>query len=106
MLAGEIATYSREKRYLRRDGAALWIELTVSLRRDADGAPLHFISVIQDIAGRNFYRPTDAKAAAKYASQFPKLTLVTIDAAFGGWPNATKTHFADGAIFDQIYIPK
>ena len=60
----------------------------------------------QDIAGRNFYRPTDAKAAAKYASQFPKLTLVTIDGAFGGWANATKTHFADGAIFDQIYIPK
>jgi sulfate transport system substrate-binding protein len=60
----------------------------------------------QDIAGRNFYRPTDPKAAAKYASQFPKLTLVTIDGAFGGWPNATKTHFADGAIFDQIYIPK
>jgi sulfate transport system substrate-binding protein len=60
----------------------------------------------QDIAGRNFYRPTDAKAAAKYATQFPKLTLVTVDGAFGGWPNATRTHFADGAIFDQIYIPK
>jgi sulfate transport system substrate-binding protein len=60
----------------------------------------------QDIAGRNFYRPTDPKAAAKYEKQFAKLTLVTIDGAFGGWPNATRTHFADGAIFDQIYIPK
>jgi sulfate transport system substrate-binding protein len=60
----------------------------------------------QDIAGRNFYRPTDPKAAAKYEKQFPKLTLVTIDGAFGGWPNATRTHFADGAIFDQIYVPK
>ena len=60
----------------------------------------------QDIAGRNFYRPTEAKAAAKYEKQFPKLALVTIDGAFGGWPNATKTHFADGAIFDQIYVPK
>ena len=59
----------------------------------------------QDIAGRNFYRPTDAKVAAKYAKQFPKLALVTIDNAFGGWPNATKTHFADGATFDQIYLP-
>jgi sulfate/thiosulfate-binding protein len=59
----------------------------------------------QDIAGRNFYRPTDAKAAAKYAKQFPKLTLVTIDSAFNGWPNATKTHFADGGTFDQIYLP-
>jgi sulfate transport system substrate-binding protein len=60
----------------------------------------------QDIAGRNFYRPTDPKAAARYEKQFPKLTLVTIDGAFGGWPNATRTHFADGAIFDQIYVPK
>jgi sulfate/thiosulfate-binding protein len=33
----------------------------------------------QEIAGRNFYRPTDPKAAAKYAGQFPKLGLFTID---------------------------
>ena len=59
----------------------------------------------QEIAARNFYRPTDPKVATKYARQFPKLTLVTIDGAFGGWPNATKTHFADGASFDQIYLP-
>jgi len=58
----------------------------------------------QEIAARNFYRPTDPKAAARYAKQFPQLTLVTIDGAFGGWPNATKTHFADGATFDQIYL--
>jgi hypothetical protein len=56
-----------------------------------------------EIAARNFYRPTDPKVAARYDKQFPKLTGVTIDAAFGGWPNATRTHFADGAIFDQIY---
>ncbi|MET0204659.1 MAG: sulfate ABC transporter substrate-binding protein [Casimicrobiaceae bacterium] len=59
----------------------------------------------QEIAARNFYRPTDAKVAAKYASQFPKVTLVTIDGAFGGWRNATKAHFADGGTFDQIYLP-
>jgi sulfate transport system substrate-binding protein len=57
----------------------------------------------QDIAGRNFYRPTSPKAAAKYASVFAKLDLVTIDAEFGGWTKAQKTHFADGGIFDQIY---
>jgi sulfate transport system substrate-binding protein len=57
----------------------------------------------QDIAGKNFYRPRSKKAAAKYASQFPKLELVTIDGAFGGWSKAQKTHFDDGGIFDQIY---
>ena len=60
----------------------------------------------QDIAGRNFYRPTGAKAQAKYNAQFPKLDLVTIDKAFGGWAQADKAHFADGASFDQIYTKK
>ncbi|MFT4194499.1 sulfate ABC transporter substrate-binding protein [Ottowia sp.] len=60
----------------------------------------------QDIAGRNFYRPTSEKAAAKYARQFPKLNLFTIDQSFGGWTQAAKTHFADGALFDQIYTQK
>jgi sulfate/thiosulfate-binding protein len=60
----------------------------------------------QDIAGKNFYRPISAKAQAKYAKQFPKLNLVTIDNAFGGWTKASKDHFADGASFDQIYTKK
>jgi len=59
----------------------------------------------QEIAARNFYRPSDPVIAAKYEKQFPKLTLVTIDGAFGGWPLASKTHFADGGTFDQIYVP-
>ncbi len=58
----------------------------------------------QDIAGKHFYRPTGAKAKAKYASQFPKVDLFTIDEAFGGWTKAKKDHFSDGATFDQIYL--
>ncbi|MDB5744525.1 MAG: sulfate transporter, periplasmic sulfate-binding protein [Polaromonas sp.] len=60
----------------------------------------------QDIAGRNYYRPTSEKAKARYASQFPKLTLFTIDQGFGGWTKADKDHFADGGSFDQIYTQK
>ena len=60
----------------------------------------------QDVAGRNYYRPTSDKAKAKFASQFPKLTLFTIDDAFGGWAKADKAHFADGGSFDQIYLSK
>ena len=59
----------------------------------------------QDIAGRNFYRPTGDKARAKYDKQFPKLDLVTIDKAFGGWEKADKAHFADGGSFDKLYVP-
>jgi sulfate transport system substrate-binding protein len=60
----------------------------------------------QDIAGRHFYRPTDPKAAAKYARQFSKVELFTIDQAFGGWAKAQKDHFDDGGFFDQIYLKK
>jgi len=58
----------------------------------------------QEIAARNFYRPIDPKVAAKYAKQFVKVDLITIDAVFGGWQKAQKTHFADGGVFDQIYL--
>ncbi|HVY04473.1 MAG TPA: sulfate ABC transporter substrate-binding protein [Burkholderiales bacterium] len=57
----------------------------------------------QDIAGRNFYRPTNPKIAEKYASQFPKVALFRVDEVFGGWQKAQKTHFADGGVFDQIF---
>jgi sulfate/thiosulfate-binding protein len=59
----------------------------------------------QDIAGKNFYRPAvSEKAKAKYAGQFPKVELFTIDEAFGGWTKAKKDHFSDGGTFDQIYV--
>ncbi|MDO5624263.1 MAG: sulfate ABC transporter substrate-binding protein, partial [Pseudomonadota bacterium] len=57
----------------------------------------------QDLAGKHFYRPTSPQAAAKYAERFPRLNLFTIDEAFGGWAAASRKHFADGALFDQIY---
>jgi len=57
----------------------------------------------QDIAGRNFYRPRLEAVAARYAAQFPKLNLFTVDEVFGGWQKAQATHFADGGVFDQIY---
>ena len=58
----------------------------------------------QDLIGKNFYRPRNPEYAAKYASQFPKIPMVTI-ASFGGWTKAQATHFADGGVFDQIYKP-
>jgi sulfate transport system substrate-binding protein len=59
----------------------------------------------QEIAARNFYRPRQAEVAAKYETQFPRITLFTIDEVFGGWKKAQETHFADKGVFDQIYKP-
>lgn len=59
----------------------------------------------QDLIGKNFYRPRSEKALAKYGAQFPKLELVTIDGAFGGWAKAQKIHFGPGGVFDTVYKP-
>ncbi len=59
----------------------------------------------QELAAKNFYRPTDTQIAAKYAKQFVKTKLVTVDKVFGGWRSAQKVHFSDGGVFDQIYVP-
>ncbi len=59
----------------------------------------------QDIVGRHFFRPRGAVAAAKYASQFKAIPMVTIDSAFGGWKRAQAVHFAEGGVFDRIYRP-
>jgi diguanylate cyclase (GGDEF)-like protein len=52
VLSGARRTYQLEKRYIRSDGSLVWVLLSVSLVRDAAGAPLHFISQIQDISER------------------------------------------------------
>lgn len=57
----------------------------------------------QEIAAKNYYRPTLEAVAKKYEKQFPKVPLIKIDETFGGWQKAQKTHFADGGVFDEIY---
>jgi sulfate transport system substrate-binding protein len=61
----------------------------------------------QDIAAQNYYRPRDAKVAAKYANVLNlKVNLFTIDEVFGGWTQAQAAHFNDGGSFDRIYTKK
>jgi sulfate transport system substrate-binding protein len=59
----------------------------------------------QEIAAKHHYRPRDPNVLKKYSSRFASVKLFTIDEAFGGWDAATKLHFADRGIFDQIYQP-
>ncbi len=59
----------------------------------------------QEIIARNYYRPINPTIAAKYAAQYPKLNLITVDNTFGGWQKAQKDHFSDGGSFDQLYLP-
>ena len=57
----------------------------------------------QEIAAKHFYRPRAPQVIAKYAAQFPKIALFTVDGVFGGWAKAQATHFAEGGVFDSIY---
>lgn len=52
MLETKITTYSMEKRYIRKDKASVWVNLTVSLQTDDHHQPLYFISIVQDISER------------------------------------------------------
>jgi sulfate/thiosulfate transport system substrate-binding protein len=59
----------------------------------------------QELAAKHYYRPRDAAVAKRHESRFGKVSLVTIDGAFGGWAKAQKTHFADEAIYDKLSKP-
>ncbi len=57
----------------------------------------------QEIAAKNHYRPRNAEIAKKYEGEFAKVSLFTIDEAFGGWTKAQAAHFNDDGVFDKIY---
>lgn len=52
LLAGEQRAYEAEKRYVRPDGSDVWVQMSVSLARDADDEPLYFITQVQDVSER------------------------------------------------------
>lgn len=59
----------------------------------------------QKIAAANYYRPLHPEYAdAKDLALLPKVQLFKLQDVFGSWQQAQKTHFADGGIFDQIYL--
>ncbi|NMG31620.1 PAS domain S-box protein [Aromatoleum evansii] len=66
VLAGELATYQMEKRYLHRSGRVVWINLTVSLVRSDAGAPDYFISVVEDIDARKRAEQAAAESEARF----------------------------------------
>jgi sulfate transport system substrate-binding protein len=64
----------------------------------------HYSEAGQEIAAQHFLRPRLESVASKHRDVFKQIDLFTVDEAFGGWKKAQQTHFADGGIFDQIYL--
>lgn len=64
LLSGEISYYHIEKRYIHSDGHIVWVFVSITLVRDAQGAPLHYVEMIEDITERK-----QAEAALQLAQQ-------------------------------------
>jgi PAS domain S-box-containing protein len=78
LISGAADRYTLEKRYIRKDGSAVWVILWVQLLRSATGKPLYFISAVQDISDRKA-----AEEELKNVSQ--RLLLATSSAHLGVW---------------------
>ncbi len=83
-----------------------WVDGVVQRKGTAEVAQAYVQHLYSDegqrLAAKHFYRPRNAKIAAEFSEQFPKVELFTIEAVFGGWSKAQKQHFAEGGTFDVI----
>ena len=92
---------------IRAEPPVTWVDKNIDkhgTRKQAE-AYLRFLYSEQGqaIAAKHFYRPAEPDTVpAATLARFPKIVLVTIDNAFGGWKKAQAQHFADGGFFDQI----
>ncbi|MBW1608065.1 MAG: PAS domain S-box protein, partial [Deltaproteobacteria bacterium] len=74
LLTGEIQTYSMEKRYFKKNGSSVWVNLTVSLVRKISGEPKYFISAVKDIT-----KTKDAETALQKAHDELKKKAVELE---------------------------
>jgi PAS domain S-box/diguanylate cyclase (GGDEF) domain len=88
LVRGDISEYEIEKRYIRKDGMPVWVMVTVSLQRDADGRPEYAIAVVQDIGMRKGYEFELRESEAKFR--------MLVDSA----PDSMFLHDADGRFLD------
>lgn len=97
LLAGEISAYQMEKRYLHKSGRVVWGLLSVSLVRDREGRPVHFIAQIQDISARQEAIEKLQHSEERYrklTDNFPLGTVATYN-------RDLRITFAGGAVLRQ-----
>ncbi len=76
LLAGEIETYSLEKRYVRKNGQSVWVQTTVSLIQPPHGEPKYFLSVVQDISIRKTAESALRQSEAQLREQAQRESLL------------------------------
>jgi sulfate transport system substrate-binding protein len=60
----------------------------------------------QDLLAAGFNRVRNPVVLARYQSQFPAVTLVSVEEVFGSWDEVTRNHFGDGGILDRLIATK
>ena len=93
LLDGKIDAYQMEKRYLHKNGHIVWILLSVSLVRAADGRPLHFVSQIQDITEMKAAQENTARLAAIVRDSGDAIISEDLNGAITSWNPAAEKLF-------------
>ena len=70
VLAGDITTYAKEKRFIRKDGSLIWVNLTLSLVSESSGAPKYLIVVIEDISDRRHAEAALRQSEERFVKAF------------------------------------
>jgi PAS domain S-box-containing protein len=77
--AGELPSFRREKRYIRKDGSIIWVEISVSLVRDPSGAPDYWVVIIQDVQDRKVAEQTRRESEERLSTALQIAALGTFD---------------------------
>lgn len=118
LIEGSIQTYSIEKRYVRKDGSLVWINLTVALLRETDSKPKYFISVIEDIKNRKKAEEALRTSEQRFRGVLESLEKVAVqgyepDGTISFWNRGSELAYGFSAsealgrnILDLLHVPE
>jgi diguanylate cyclase (GGDEF)-like protein/PAS domain S-box-containing protein len=101
VVKGEVESASFEKRYIRKDGSLVWVNVTSHLQRDSEGRPLHLVATIQDIDARKqaeerltVAQESLKKSEERFRSTFEQAALGFLHTSLDGYILRSNEQFA------------
>jgi PAS domain S-box-containing protein len=93
LLAGQIADFAMEKRYIRKDGTLVWALATVTLLKDASGQPRQLLGVIEDITSRKKAEEASLRLSAVVESSDDAIVSKTLNGIITSWNKSAERIF-------------